>query len=335
MSLLKTHTLRTTLLGATSALGLLSVGLIGYTFVQTTSSPPIEGRLLPQQLRKEQVWESISIEEMRAGDTIQPHINTIIFIPDEVERITRRTLFGRSGDTVRYWGYCFPQSYEEMEAMKKRGFPGTVFLSEEERRMQNNTITAKRQSAITSLNHLTEDRLNNNLPRQYNAIRHQQEIFTGGMVCYVMTNEALPIGTDEDDDGANIEVEKTHNSNPNKVDTDGDGVRDGLEIFYLGTHPDKRDSDGDGIIDGVEDKNRNGKIDIDESNPMVWDSDRDGLCDGLCKVNNGKELRGEDKNLNGILDEGETSPIHIDTDGDGILDEQEYFNCILAGNSDC
>lgn len=330
------HKIRQSFLGVATMLGVLSVGLIGYSF---TSEFPmlhnIEGRLLPQQLRKEQVWETISAEEMREGDTIQPHINTIIFVPDEVTRITRRTLFGRTGDRVRYWGYCFPQSYEEMEALKRRGFPGTVFLSEKEREFQNNTITSKRESAITSFNQLTEENLNNSQPRQYSAIRHQQEIFTGGMVCYVMTNEAIPIGVDEDDDGANTKVEIDHGSDPKKADTDGDGIRDGLEIFYLGTIPNKRDSDGDGIIDGIEDFNRNGRIDAGESNPMVWDTDRDGLCDGLCLVNNGKDLRGEDKNLNGILDEGETSPVLVDTDGDGILDEQEYYNCVLEGSTDC
>ena len=48
-----------------------------------------------------------------------------------------------------------------------------------------------------------------------------------------------------------------------------------------------------------------------------------------------QELRGEDKNLNGQVDEGETDPRKWDTDGNGINDEQEYFNCLLAGEEDC
>lgn len=330
------QTLRRSLFAATTSLGVLSAGLLSYAFMNSSVEvEKVAGRLVPQQLRQEQAWETISIEDMRAGDTVQPHVNTLIFIPDEVERITRRTLLGRAGMNVRYWGYCFPQTYDEMEELKRRGFPGTLFLSEKEREFQTATISANRKPAITSLSDLTEENLNGTQPRQYNAIRHQKEIFTGGEVCYIMTSEALAIGTDEDGDGANIEVEKKYNSDPLKADTDGDGIRDGLEIFYLGTHPDKRDSDGDGIIDGIEDYNRNGRVDPGESNPTVWDTDRDGLCDGLCKVNNGTELKGEDKDLDGELDEGETSPVLIDTDGDGILDEQEYYNCVLEGGTDC
>ena len=68
---------------------------------------------------------------------------------------------------------------------------------------------------------------------------------------------------------------------------------------------------------------------------MDIDTDRDGLCDGICKVDRGTQIRGEDKNLNGIVDEGEYDPLKIDTDGDGVLDDQEYFNCLLAGGADC
>lgn len=329
-----THVFRRNLLGATASLGVLSVGVLGYSFFGS-GVEHTEGRLVSQHLRKEQVWETITIEDMRKGDTVQPHIHTLIFIPDEVQRITRRTLLGRIGRDVRYWGYCFPQTLEEMEEVKRRGYPGTLFLSEKERDVQSATISANRRPAITSLQDLTEENLNGTQPRQYNAIRHQKEIFRGGEVCYIMSEAPLSVGTDEDDDGANIKVEDSYNSDPKKTDTDGDGIRDGLEIFYLGSHPDKRDSDGDGIIDGIEDFNRNGRLDPGESNPMVWDTDRDGLCDGLCKVNNGKELRGEDKDLDGELDDGETSPVLVDTDGDGILDEQEYYNCILAGETDC
>jgi len=162
------------------------------------------------------------------------------------------------------------------------------------------------------------------------------EVFVGGQSCYVMSEEPLPVGTDNDGDGANIAVETDYGSDPNNPDTDGDGIRDGLEIFYLLTMPTKRDTDGDGLIDGIEDADRNGRIDEKtETNPREWDSDRDGLCDGLCLVNKGMELRGEDKNLNGVVDEKETDPRKKDTDGDGILDEQEYFNCRLQKKKDC
>ena len=113
-----------------------------------------------------------------------------------------------------------------------------------------------------------------------------------------------------------------------------------------------RDTDGDAIIDGIEDANRDGNHDHGETDPAHKDSDRDGLCDGLCVIEKHgrlsyshptsfrppgivQEISGEDKNLNGIVDEGETSPLLEDTDGDGILDQQEHFNCLLRGETDC
>jgi hypothetical protein len=96
-----------------------------------------------------------------------------------------------------------------------------------------------------------------------------------------------------------------------------------------------RDSDGDGLIDGIEDKDHDGKRDLDESDAMKWDTDEDGLCDGLCKVEKGQKLRGEDKNINGEMDEGESNPILADSDGDDILDLQEVYLCELGGGTDC
>ena len=162
------------------------------------------------------------------------------------------------------------------------------------------------------------------------------EIFTGGSSCYIMTEKPIPIAPDTDGDGVNLVLEKKWGSNPDKTDTDEDGIDDATEIFLLGTDPTLRDSDGDGIIDGLEDANRNGKTEMGETNPTKRDTDRDGLCDGLCRVGkNGTELRGEDVNLNGKVDEGETDPRKPDSDGDGILDEQEYFNCVLNTGGAC
>jgi len=324
-------------MGLTAALGILSVVLIGYSFGNpiTNQESNLYGRLLPKQLKENQKWVTITEEDVRTGYSLQPDVNNLLHIPEEIDRITRRTLFGRDSTDVRYWGYCFPRTYEEAEALKRAGFPGTIFLSEKEREIRRQIFISNRANSITSYKELSDDVLNNRIPRTYGAIRHQQEIFEGGMICYVMSSETLAIGSDEDGDGANIRIENDHGSDPKLYDTDGDGIWDGLEIFNLGTSPIQRDSDGDGLIDGIEDANRNGRTDVGEPNPMKWDTDRDGLCDGLCKVKNGTELRGEDKNLDGILDEGETDPTTNDTDGDEILDEQEYFNCVLAGGDDC
>jgi outer membrane protein OmpA-like peptidoglycan-associated protein len=136
------------------------------------------------------------------------------------------------------------------------------------------------------------------------------------------------------------------------MDTDGDGIPDGIEDANKNgqvdpgeTDPTKADSDGDGILDGLEDANQNGKVDPGETDPTKTDSDGDGLPDGLEDKNkNGKCDPGEtcgakkdsdgdgiddgkeDKNKNGKLDPGESDPTKADTDGDGIPDGIEDAN---------
>lgn len=94
---------------------------------------------------------------------------------------------------------------------------------------------------------------------------------------------------------------KNENDEPTrtKVDSDEDGVEDGIEIFYLKSDPNKKDSDNDGIEDGVEcyllgsdpvkyndpeeDFDNDGVTNIDEiakkTNPFLPDSDFDGVED--------------------------------------------------------
>ncbi|NDC36895.1 MAG: SGNH/GDSL hydrolase family protein [Proteobacteria bacterium] len=58
--------------------------------------------------------------------------------------------------------------------------------------------------------------------------------------------------TDKDRDGLYDQMEPTFGTNPKKLDTDGDTLADGDEVFIYGTDPTKRDTDGDGIDDNVE-----------------------------------------------------------------------------------
>lgn len=318
----------------TVGLGASSFALIVYAFA-VPAGENLEGRLLPSHLRREQEWVTVSVDQMRQGRTLPAHTNVIIHIPEEISRITRRTLFGRKGDQIKYWGYCFPEDYNQAQELRRQGFPGTLFLSEKERKERETFRLENRTEGFTIERNLNSEDLNRSRELR-GTVRHQMEIFRGGQSCYVMTEEPLPVGTDNDGDGANIAVEGDFGSDPNNSDSDGDGILDGLEIFRLLTMPTRRDTDGDGLIDGIEDADRNGRIDERyETNPREWDSDRDGLCDGLCLVNKGMELRGEDKNLNGKVDKKETDPRKKDTDGDGILDEQEYFNCRLKKKKDC
>jgi hypothetical protein len=121
-------------------------------------------------------------------------------------------------------------------------------------------------------------------------------------------------------------------TDPGNPDSDGDGLPDGLETAATSsisgsgcpmlqtpdadpatrTSPVDPDSDADGIGDGLEDRNRNGRLDADESNPTSRDTDGDQLSDSV-----------EDRNRDGVRDATETHPGRRDSDGDGIADGVE------------
>ncbi|MDP7069231.1 MAG: hypothetical protein QF815_01785 [Candidatus Peribacteraceae bacterium] len=361
---INTQITRKALQWATASLGALSLGLVVYGFSQG-GLQSLEGRLIPKSQSRRIEWVTITAEQIMSGSTIPADRFVIIHIPEEITRITRKVLFGRSGDRsirsgnpssnmytasdrmgkrkndgtsgVRYWGYCFPQNLHAVANKTKRGFPGDLFLSEAEREHRRAKLIQERRRTFSVFDNLTTADLNETQNRLQSRIRHQVEIFTGGNTCFVMTEKSIPVGADPDGDGLNNSLERGYGSDNKNPDTDGDGINDGLEVFRLGSHPTKRDSDGDGIIDGIEDANRNGRFELSETNPTEWDTDRDGLCDGLCKVNKGQDLRGEDKNLNGVYepDAGEYNPRKVDSDGDGVLDEHEVFLCVLGGGDDC
>ncbi|MDA0376480.1 MAG: hypothetical protein O3A80_04190 [bacterium] len=334
---INTHTTRKTLQHATAVLGALLLGLIVYGFSQGDIAPSLEARLLPKSLTRQTEWVTITAQQVLSGSTIPADRNVIVHIPEEITRISRKVLFGRRGDTIRYWGYCFPQNIHDSNNNLKRGFPGDLFLSEAEREFRRQKLIAERRRTFSIFKNLTVADLNETEDRVQSRIRHQVEIFTGGNTCFVMTEKSIPVGADDDGDGLNNSLERSLGSDSKNPDTDGDGINDGLEVFRLVSHPTKRDSDGDGIIDGIEDTNRNGRFEPGETNPTEWDTDRDGLCDGLCKVNKGQDLRGEDKNLNGIYEpnNGEYDPRTTDSDGDGVFDEHEVYLCVLGGGDDC
>lgn len=333
---INTHITRNALQWATASLGTLSLALVAYGFLHG-ATPSLEARLLPDSMRGEVKWVTIPAKRIMSGATIPADTNVIIHIPEEITRITRRVLFGRKGDTVRYWGYCFPHNLEESNQNIRRGFPGDLFLSEAEREYRRLKLAQEQRRTFSVFENLTENDLNEVSSRSDALIRHKVEIFEGGTTCYVMTEKSIPVGADIDNDGLNSALERGYGADPTNPDTDGDGILDGLEVLRAHSHPTKRDSDGDGLIDGIEDKNRNGVFEIGETNPVEWDTDRDGLCDGLCKVNKGQDLRGEDKNLNGIYepDLNEYDPTSKDSDGNGILDDHEVYLCVLGGGDDC
>jgi len=106
------------------------------------------------------------------------------------------------------------------------------------------------------------------------------------------------------------------------------------------TDPVDVDSDGDGIHDGVEDADRDGVVDSSETDPNNADSDGDGMCDGPTRNIAGVCAGGEDLNANGVVDTGETDPrapgtASADGDHDGVPDSVENGSaCLSASDPD-
>lgn len=89
---------------------------------------------------------------------------------------------------------------------------------------------------------------------------------------YIDRQSPFAGGRDADGDGLNnYEETIVHKTNPSKPDTDGDGIKDGVEVAD-GTNPLAQDSDRDGLKDGKE--KRIG------TNPLKKDTDRDQFSDG-------------------------------------------------------
>ena len=333
MSLSRHQTLHHTSKWLTLIFGTLSLGIVIASAVAMNIGSA-QALILPH-MRQKIPWVFIEPEQIEAGVTVPPDSHVIIHLPSENFRsIAREVLLGHDGKTVRYWGYCLPQNYEQSVVEARKGLPGKLFLSEAERAARKAREKTKRLPfSIFHLPTKTDIQEHRNIT----AVRHELEIFTPGLLCYLMTESPLAIGLDFDADSLNIKLEQGLGTDPKSPDTDFDGVWDGIE-YFTDTNPLIRDSDTDGLIDGIEDRNWNGHIDPGESDPRTADSDRDHLCDGLCRVKlgHGKQaIIGEDLNLNGIVEKGETDPLKNDTDGDGVEDYTAYLRCQMGEDKLC
>jgi len=115
---------------------------------------------------------------------------------------------------------------------------------------------------------------------------------------------------------------------PTGPDDDGDGLPNSVDPC-----PNDDDCDDDGLMDGAassEDLNNNGVVDPGETNPENWDTDGDGLSDGLEEGLTAPE--GDDTNTASPHWQADsdastlTDPLSADTDGDAVPDGQEDAN---------
>ncbi len=311
---------------------------------------PMDARILDKPQNPVR-WQSITEEEVGSGVTIQDRANVFFHVPQIVDSIDRELLLGRRGQTVRYWGYCFPgPEDDERNLPQTTGFPGKLFLSEAERAWR--TAQARRQFRVNPFTPPDIIRQHASAPEPApSPIRHQLDTFRGGMTCFITSDGTLPMGIDEDDDGLNSKMESEYLTDPLNPDTDDDGLLDYSEVRYH-SDPIRRDTDGDGIVDGIEDANHNGRFELGETSPVKRDTDGDTMCDGLCSEMVNKEIckdnkgqncsdldyghqMGEDKNLNGKVDSGESDPRKKDSVGDGVRDDQRFYKCLLGGGKNC
>ena len=117
------------------------------------------------------------------------------------------------------------------------------------------------------------------------------------------------------------EVDGITSTNPQRADSDNDGLNDSYEALVLLTDPTASDTDNDGIPDGVEVNGLYGNP-AQASDPRNNNTDGDELDDGE-----------EDNNSNGVLDPGETDPTRKedsgDQDQDGLQNWEENLSCTL------
>jgi len=152
---------------------------------------------------------------------------------------------------------------------------------------------------------------------------------------------------DNDGDGLTNGYEEKIGTDPNKADTDGDGLSDYDEVTKYMTGPTKPDSDNDGLSDGDEvtkyhtdplkaDTDGDGLNDGAEvltyhTDPLKVDTDGDGLNDGQEIMTNHTDPLKADSDGDGLNDGDEvmkyhTDPLKVDTDGGTVFDGQEITN---------
>lgn len=121
--------------------------------------------------------------------------------------------------------------------------------------------------------------------------------------------------------------EQRNLANPLDPDSDDDGMLDGFEVTY-GFDPQQDDEDANTTLDGLDDADADGLDNAAEAaaltNPLIADTDQDGLLDGAEVLVWSTDPKAADSDADHLLDGAEiaqgTDPLDPDSDGDGLLD---------------
>lgn len=153
------------------------------------------------------------------------------------------------------------------------------------------------------------------LPFNYQIFSYGDALETDGKVDLPLNDMDIDY-TDDDEDGLPNFFEEAIHSDENNIDSDGDGLPDGYEIFTTLTDPTKADSDDNGILDGEEDNDQDGLSNLREYELVIDPEDPDTDGDGLSDLS---ELMYS------------MNPNDKDSLDDGILDGERVFDIEQTG----
>ena len=138
---------------------------------------------------------------------------------------------------------------------------------------------------------------------------------------YYFVNSVSPItdlSLDTDNDTLPDYLEVLYLTDINNEDTDGDGLSDGVEVFRTNTDPLRVDTDNDGVRDSDEDFDNDGLTNLEEKGYGTDYENPDTDFDGLSDYDEIRGVKTKD-NLSTYI----TDPLSDDTDGDGLRDDIE------------
>ena len=138
-------------------------------------------------------------------------------------------------------------------------------------------------------------------------------------------------GEDRDCDGEiDTYSSKNTESNPRKIDSDGDGIADNDEYYYYVQYVDLTHTDSNGYLKPTVKSNPDSSTDSHYPNPVDTDSDNDGLTDaqedwGPIKGKLEGTTSSSCSDNTHFSNAYETNPYDDDSDGDGIKDGDDLW----------